>query len=505
MIGVLAAAAAPDAVLLARAGRPVAVLHRRRRRLRRRVQPARHRRAARLAGQQLPRLVLGHRAGDHGPARTGPSLSQELEDSFCRTDPEIARRFAHVTFLSDNRADLARVRTPTLVLQCTDDVIAPVAVGEYVHEHIPGSTLVLLDSTGHCPHMSAPDQTADAIDTVPGLRRRRRTMTAGDGDVVDGFIDALLDDDAQTLYDRAPCGYLSSTPDGTIVKVNATFLALTGYATRRPRRAPAFRRPAHRRRTDLPRDALRADVAPARHRPRDRARPRLRGRAPPARPGERGARARRRRATRCHPHRGVRRIPPPALRGGAASREAAGDLARQDVAADAHPAARARTSTDCRSPRSTAPPGDGTEVGGDFYDIFQADDDDWVVTIGDVCGKGADAAVVTALARYTLRAAAVQDPSPALGLSLLNDALNRADGEPVLHRGDAAASRGWTARGSCPRCVAGHPLPLHVNAGHDVRVRPPRHAAGRAERGPARSRRSPTSSPATPSSSTPTA
>ncbi len=96
------------------------------------------------------------------PAR--PELSKELEDSFCRTDPEIARRFAHVTFLSDNRADLARVRTPTLILQCTDDVIAPVAVGEFVHGQIAGSSLVLLDSTGHCPHMSAPDQTVDAID-----------------------------------------------------------------------------------------------------------------------------------------------------------------------------------------------------------------------------------------------------------------------------------------------------------------------------------------------------
>lgn len=93
-----------------------------------------------------------------------PELSEELEDSFCRTDPEIARRFAHVTFMSDNRADLKRVDTPTLVLQCTDDVIAPVAVGRYVHEHIPGSTLVMLDATGHCPHMSAPDQTAAAID-----------------------------------------------------------------------------------------------------------------------------------------------------------------------------------------------------------------------------------------------------------------------------------------------------------------------------------------------------
>ena len=93
-----------------------------------------------------------------------PDLSQELEDSFCRTDPEIARRFAHVTFLSDNRADLARVQTPTLVVQCTNDVIAPVPVGQFVRDQIPNATMVLLDATGHCPHLSAPDDTADAIE-----------------------------------------------------------------------------------------------------------------------------------------------------------------------------------------------------------------------------------------------------------------------------------------------------------------------------------------------------
>jgi len=93
-----------------------------------------------------------------------PDLSRELEDSFCRTDPEIARRFAHVTFLSDNRADLARVQTPTLVVQCTNDVIAPVPVGQFVRDQIPNATMVLLDATGHCPHLSAPDDTADAIE-----------------------------------------------------------------------------------------------------------------------------------------------------------------------------------------------------------------------------------------------------------------------------------------------------------------------------------------------------
>jgi len=92
-----------------------------------------------------------------------PGLGEELAASFCRTDPHIARRFAHVTFTSDNRADLARVTTPTLVLQCTDDVIAPVAVGEHVRDAIPGARMVLLDATGHCPNLSAPEATVAAI------------------------------------------------------------------------------------------------------------------------------------------------------------------------------------------------------------------------------------------------------------------------------------------------------------------------------------------------------
>ena len=104
-----------------------------------------------------------------------PALWDELTESFCRTDPDRARRFAEVTFLSDNRADLSSVRTPTLVLQCAQDAIAPVAVGRYVADHVPDATMVLLDATGHCPHLSAPDQTIAAMkpfvrgDTVVGV------------------------------------------------------------------------------------------------------------------------------------------------------------------------------------------------------------------------------------------------------------------------------------------------------------------------------------------------
>ena len=92
-----------------------------------------------------------------------PQLGEELTNSFCRTDPEIAAHFARVTFLSDNRQDLPFVRTPTLILQCSDDVIAPNAVGEYVHCQMPASQLVTMQATGHCPNLSAPDETIGAI------------------------------------------------------------------------------------------------------------------------------------------------------------------------------------------------------------------------------------------------------------------------------------------------------------------------------------------------------
>jgi sigma-B regulation protein RsbQ len=93
-----------------------------------------------------------------------PELGEELTNSFCRTDPEIARSFARVTFLSDNRDDLARVQTPSLVLQCADDAIAPEAVGRFVEREMPSARLVTLDAVGHCPNLSAPEATADAIE-----------------------------------------------------------------------------------------------------------------------------------------------------------------------------------------------------------------------------------------------------------------------------------------------------------------------------------------------------
>jgi len=99
-----------------------------------------------------------------------PALGEELTASFCRMDPEIARRFATTTFLSDNREDLPNVTVPTLVLQCSHDAIAPTSVGRYVADALPEGTLVQLEATGHCPNLSAPDETVAAI--ADFLRRR---------------------------------------------------------------------------------------------------------------------------------------------------------------------------------------------------------------------------------------------------------------------------------------------------------------------------------------------
>jgi sigma-B regulation protein RsbQ len=92
-----------------------------------------------------------------------PELGEELTNSFCRMDPEITKRFARATFLADNREDLDGVHTRALILQCSEDVIAPRAVGEYVHARLPNSELVILNATGHCPNLSAPEETVAAI------------------------------------------------------------------------------------------------------------------------------------------------------------------------------------------------------------------------------------------------------------------------------------------------------------------------------------------------------
>jgi sigma-B regulation protein RsbQ len=92
-----------------------------------------------------------------------PELGVELANSFCATDPEVAKHFARVTFLSDNRADLPKLRARTLILQCSDDLIAPQQVGTYMHENMPNSTLRIIENIGHCPHLSAPASISRAM------------------------------------------------------------------------------------------------------------------------------------------------------------------------------------------------------------------------------------------------------------------------------------------------------------------------------------------------------
>jgi sigma-B regulation protein RsbQ len=110
-----------------------------------------------------------------------PDLALELENSFCRTDPAIGKFFARVTFLSDNRADLAKISIPTLVLQCSEDVIAPTFVGEFVHRQIANSELVRMKATGHCPNLSAPEETTAAIRSFLARQEKNERAEVGRG------------------------------------------------------------------------------------------------------------------------------------------------------------------------------------------------------------------------------------------------------------------------------------------------------------------------------------
>ncbi len=137
-----------------------------------------------------------------------------MTNSFCRTDPEIAKAFARVTFTSDNRADLPKVSARTLILQCSEDIIAGQEVGAYVHSRIPGSELVVLKATGHCPNLSAPDEVTAAIRSLSDVK---------------GDIDPMPVEDLEDLYENAPCGYISLQSNGRIFKANRTFATWLGY------------------------------------------------------------------------------------------------------------------------------------------------------------------------------------------------------------------------------------------------------------------------------------
>jgi sigma-B regulation protein RsbU (phosphoserine phosphatase) len=290
----------------------------------------------------------------------------------------------------------------------------------------------------------------------------------------EAFYDALLDDDPEELYDRAPCGYLTTTSDGTIVKANATFLALTGYTREQlvgqrsfsdllnaggriyheTHFAPMLQMQGTVRevafdlvRTDgsrlpvlvnavletapdgAPR-LIRVAVFDATHR-REYERELLRAKQ---------------RAERSEAH--------------------AQELARTLQATLIPPSPPNLPGLDVSA--SYRPAGDGEEVGGDFYDVFQIGPDDWVVALGDVCGKGVQAAVLTALVRYTLRALTVQERAPSVVLAALNQVLLDYGSDRFctvvlvrLRRDD----HGWVATIS----AGGHPLPLHV--GRDATAR----------------------------------
>ncbi len=279
------------------------------------------------------------------------------------------------------------------------------------------------------------------------------------------FIDALIDDDAAQLYDRAPCGYLSTTPDGTIIKTNQTFLTLTGYTRddligrrrfadllskggqiyHETHYAPMLRMHGTVREIALDvvcRDGSRLSV--------------LVNSVLERRPGRPDV---------------VRTAVFDATQRREYERELLNAKQRAE-ASESHARSLARTLQQTLIPPTPPtipsldlaaeyrPSGDGSVVGGDFYDVFEVGGGDWVIVIGDVCGKGVEAAVVTALARHALRAAAVQHLEASEALEVLNEVLRRqADVDRFatvlfvrLTRGDG----GWTAS----MCSAGHPLPL---------------------------------------------
>ena len=289
-------------------------------------------------------------------------------------------------------------------------------------------------------------------------------------EALDGFFDALLEDDADQLYERAPCGYLSTTPDGTIIKVNQTFLTLTGYQRQdvvgrrtfadllsaggriyhETHYAPMLRMQgsAH----GIAVDIVRAD-----------------GRRLPVLVNS---------VLECDANRNPA-VVRTAIFDATERRAYEQELLRAKRRAEESEArARALAQTLQRTLIPPAPPcvpgldiaaayrpaGDGTEVGGDFYDIFQIGAGDWALVIGDVCGKGADAAVVTAIARYALRGAAVRLPLPSQALDALNDVLLGHDTDRfctaamLRMRSDAGS---WAATLS----AGGHPLPVLLRRG----------------------------------------
>jgi sigma-B regulation protein RsbU (phosphoserine phosphatase) len=291
--------------------------------------------------------------------------------------------------------------------------------------------------------------------------------------MTDAFYEALLADDVEDLYEDAPCGYLSTTPDGVVVKVNRTFLTWTDQQGGEVvgRRFPDLL-------TAGGRIFYETHIAPML---------RMQGRV-------------REIAVEAVCSDG-RRLP--VLVNAVLKRDDAGEpvvvriavfdaterrayeaellAARQRAeASEARARTLARTLQESLIPpeppsipgldvaAAYRPAGAGDEVGGDYYDVFELAKDQWAVVLGDVCGKGADAATVTALSRYTIRAAAVQDPSPVHVLTTLNEAILRQRRD----RFTTAVYLRIGLGGGTPQfelCVGGHLLPVHLRPGRPAR------------------------------------
>lgn len=289
-------------------------------------------------------------------------------------------------------------------------------------------------------------------------------------DALDAFYGALLDDDAEQLYERAPCGYLSTTPDGTIVKVNQTLLTLTGYT----RQDLVGRRSFVDLLTVGGRIYHETHYAPML---------RMQGRAREIALDLVGADGRRRpvlvNAVLERDERGAPVVVRTAIFDASDRREYERELLRAKQRAEqseARATALARTLQQTLIPPAPPeieglelsaayrPAGAGDEVGGDFYDVFEIGADDWVVVLGDVCGKGAEAAVVTALVRSTIRAASVRIADPAGVLELVNEVLLHHESQRFC----TVALERWRRRGGrwvVSIAAAGHPLPLLCRPG----------------------------------------
>jgi phosphoserine phosphatase RsbU/P len=289
----------------------------------------------------------------------------------------------------------------------------------------------------------------------------------GAREVLDGFLAALAGDDPEQLYDRAPCGYLTTMPDGLIAKANQTFLTLTGYVESDlvgRRRFVELLTPGgriyhethyapmlemHGTAREIALDVVCAD-----------------GRRLPVLLN----------SVLEHDISGMPTVVRTAVFDATQRRAYEHELLRTKQRAE-ESEVRARklahtlqqsfippTHPDIPGLELAAvyrPAGDGTEIGGDFYDVFEIGPEDWCVVIGDVCGKGVEAAVVTSLARYTVRAAAVRQTEPSAALATLNEVLLHHETDrfctlTVLRLRHEAGD--WTATVSC----GGHPLPFLI-------------------------------------------